>query len=122
MNYREGSQLVPWDPGFGRQPGSETRPNPRTGFILQSELGYVFCPQKEEIVHGPSTGHILMLVRKAEAELNQALQVIAMEAHMLVQSTRDNDPNRRAIVAIDQAVSRAITLSRELLGVDDPHL
>jgi hypothetical protein len=63
-----------------------------------------------------------MLVRKAAVEFNQELQIIAVETHRLLQATKDDDPNRRAIVAINQAASKAITLSRQLLGLDDLHL
>ena len=71
-------------------------------------------------MNDPTVGYILMLTRKATAELSEELQIIAVEAHRLQQSTKDDDPNRKAIVAISQAVSRAIKLSRQLFGLDDP--
>jgi hypothetical protein len=66
-----------------------------------------------------STGHILMLVRKVAVEFNHELQLIAMESHKLLQSVKNDDPNRMAIVTINKAASRAITLIRQLLGFDD---
>ena len=67
----------------------------------------------------PSEGYILMLVRRAAMEFAQELQVIAVETHRLLQSTKENDSNRIAIVRINHAVGRAIQHLRELSGFDD---
>lgn len=52
-------------------------------------------------------------------EFAQELQLIAVETHRLLQSTKEDDPNRIAIVSINHAVGRAIQLLRELSGFDD---
>lgn len=72
-----------------------------------------------ESLNDLSIGHTILLVRKAAAEFNHELQRIAAKTHTLLQSTKDDDPNRSAIVAINQAVGKAITLSRQLFGLDD---
>ena len=48
------------------------------------------------------------LVRKAAMDFNHELQIIVLESHWLLQSMRDDDPRRRAVVAINQATKRAI--------------
>lgn len=68
----------------------------------------------------PSEGYILMLVRRAAMEFAQELQVIAVETHRLLQSTKENDSNRIAIVRINHAVGRGDPASSGAIRVRRP--
>jgi hypothetical protein len=59
------------------------------------------------------------VLRLAASALSEELQVIASETHMLLTSICADDPHRPALLLIDQAIKRAITLARMLLGLDD---
>ncbi len=44
-------------------------------------------------MNNPCIDQVILLVRKAAAEFNKELQIIAVETHLLLSSMRDGDPN-----------------------------
>jgi hypothetical protein len=59
------------------------------------------------------------VLRHAAGALSEELQVIASETHLLLTSTSPDDPHRPALLRIDEAVKRAITVARKILGFDE---
>jgi len=61
----------------------------------------------------------LQVLRHAAGALSEELQVIASETHLLLTSTSVDDPHRPALLRIDHAIKRSITLARKILGFED---
>ena len=61
----------------------------------------------------------LQILRQATAALSEELQVLASETHLLLASASQDDPHRPAILRIDHAIKRSITLARKILGFED---
>lgn len=59
------------------------------------------------------------VLRHAAGALSEELQVIASETHLLLTSISADDPHRPALLRIDQAIKRSITLARKILGFED---
>ena len=79
----------------------------------------VIRPQEDVTLDYKLDYKTTQFLRQAAGALSEELQVIASETHLLLSSTREDDPHRPALLVIDQAINKAIPLARKILGFDD---
>ena len=58
------------------------------------------------------------VIHHTKGALGEELQVIATEIHLILISTRGDDPRLEALASIDQAANKAITLFQKLFSLE----